>query len=424
MKFSLQLPAWALLIFLWPQALPAQSLHQLIAASLESHPSIRAQQAQVQASESEISLAQQQFLPTFSLSWEKAQTNNPMDNAYSSGRPVAVARLQQALWTGGRLTATLDKARAQNRLAMAQLGEAQVQLGLRIVQAYGEWWAAQQKTEALNDSLTVHTELKRQISHRAQEGASAQGEVTLSTARLEQTRAELQNTRTQAAVALAKLQQLSGQALDAPSLQTSNTPAVSVNTQTAEALYEQAEKHAPALQRLQSQRAMLNHEREEKEAARWPEVYVRAEHQAGSPYTAQTFATNRLFVGLSASTGAGLSLLRQTEILLQREKALEADMASAQLSLREQINTDVQWLRTSQDRQASLSAQAQANQEMNEAYARQFNAGRKTWIDVMNAARERTQAQIQLSEAQAIALTSAWRLHILTQGLANLTPTH
>lgn len=423
MKFSLQRPAWALLIFLWPQWLHAQSLHQLIAAGLESHPSIRAQQAQVQASESEIALAQQQFLPTFSLSWEKAQTNSPLDSAYASGRPVALARLQQPLWTGGRLTASLDKARAQNQLATAQLGEAQLQLSLRIVQAYGEWWAAQQKTQALNDSLAVHAELKRQISHRAQEGASAQGEVTLSTARLEQTRAELQNTRTQTAVALTKLQQLSSQSLNTAHLQSSTTTAPAIDTQAEDVLYAQALNHAPTLQRLQSQQAILSHEREEKAAARWPEVYVRAEHQAGSPYTTQSFSTQRMFVGLSATTGAGLSLIQQMEILLQREKALEADMASAQLNLREQISTDVQWLRTSQDRQASLNAHAQATQANNEAYARQFNAGRKTWIDVMNAARELTQAQIQLSEAQAMALTSAWRLHILTQGLATLTTT-
>jgi hypothetical protein len=36
MKFFIQLPASVLLIFLWPQWLHAQSLHQLIAASLES----------------------------------------------------------------------------------------------------------------------------------------------------------------------------------------------------------------------------------------------------------------------------------------------------------------------------------------------------------------------------------------------------
>jgi adhesin transport system outer membrane protein len=423
MKFFIQLPASVLLIFLWPQWLHAQSLHQLIAASLESHPSIRAQQAQLQASESEITLAQQQFLPTFSLSWEKAQTNSPMDSAYASGRPVALARLQQPLWTGGRLTASLDKARAQNRLAMAQLGEAQWQLSLRVVQAYGEWWAAQQKTQALNDSLAVHAELKRQISHRAQEGASAQGEVTLSTARLEQTRAELQNTRMQTAVALAKLQQLSHQPLETQHLQSSTTPPPAINTQAEDALYAQAVNHAPTLQRLQAQQAILSHEREEKEAARWPEVYVRAEHQSGSPYTTQTFSTNRMFVGLSASTGAGLSLIQQMEILQQREKALEADIAAAHLSLQEQISTDVQWLRTSQDRLASLAAHAQANQAINEAYARQFNAGRKTWIDVMNAARELTQAHLQLSDAQATALTSAWRLHIFTQGLAHLSPT-
>jgi adhesin transport system outer membrane protein len=423
MKFSIRLRAVPWLILMWPQWLCAQSLPQLIAASLEIHPTIQAQQAQLQASESEIELARQQFLPSLSLSWERAQTNNPADNAYTSKHPVALARLQQPLWTGGRLTASLGKAEAQNRLAMAQLSEARLQLSLRVVQTYGEWWAAQQKTQALNDSLLVHAELKRLISHRAQQGAAAQGEVTLSTARLEQTRAELQNTRMQAALALAKLQQLSQQSLETQHLQNSGMHLPTIQTESEDELFAQAVNHAPALQRLQSQQTFLSHEREEKEAGRWPEIYVRAEHQSGSHNAAQTFTTSRVFIGLSASTGAGLSLARQMDILLQREKSLEADVAAARLTLREQISTDVQWLNTSLDRMNSLTAHAQANQTINEAYARQFNAGRKTWIDVMNAARELTQSHLQLAETKTAALTSAWRLQLLTQGVASVSQT-
>lgn len=423
MKFHIQRPTWVLLMLMWPQWLHAQSLQQLIATSLDSHPSIRAQQAQVRASQTDIELAQQQFLPSFTLNWEKAQSRSHADSAYAGGQGVALARLQQPLWTGGRLTASLDKTRAQHRLAMAQLDETQIQLGLRIVQTYGEWWAAEHKHQSLEDSLVVHTELKRQISHRAQQGVSAQGEVTLSTARLEQVRAEAQNTRTQGAVALAKLQELSSQGLSVSSLKASYTPAPVIETQSEETLYAQAIDQAPVLKRLKAQQAIVVHEREEKAATRWPEIYVRAEHQAGSADTAQAFSSNRIFVGLTASTGAGLSLSKQMDSLLQRERGIEAEVEAAHKNLREQIHTEMLWLRTSRERMASLALHVQASQSIKEAYARQFNAGRKSWIDVMNAARELTQAHIQVAEAQATALTAAWRLHILTQGLETLPTT-
>ncbi|WP_341686264.1 TolC family protein [Limnohabitans sp.] len=417
MKFHIQRSTWVLLMLMWPQWLHSQSLQQLIATSLDSHPSVRAQEAQVRASQSDIELAQQQFLPSFNLSWEKAQSRSHADNAYASGQSVALARLQQPLWTGGRLTANLDKTRAQHRLAIAQLSETQIQLGLRIVQAYGEWWAAEHKHQALENSLAIHTELKRQISHRAQQGASAQGEVTLSTARLEQLRAEVQNTRTQGAVALTRLQELSSQGLSISSLKASYTPAPVIDTLFEEALHAQAIEQAPILERLKAQQAIVVHEREEKAATRWPEIYVRAEHQAGSADTPQAFSGNRVFIGLTASTGAGLSLSKQMDSLLQRERAIEAEVEAAHRNLREQIQTEVLWLRASQDRITSLALHVQASQSIQEAYARQFNAGRKTWIDVMNAARELTQAHVQIAEAQAMALTAAWRLHILTRGL-------
>jgi adhesin transport system outer membrane protein len=227
----------------------------------------------------------------------------------------------------------------------------------------------------------------------------------------------------QAALALAKLQQLSQQSLETQHLQNSDMHLPTIQTESEDELFAQAVNHAPALQRLQSQQTVLSHEREEKEAGRWPEIYVRAEHQSGSHNAAQTFTTSRVFIGLSASTGAGLSLARQMDILLQREKSLEADVAAARLTLREQISTDVQWLNTSMDRMNSLTAHAQANQTINEAYARQFNAGRKTWIDVMNAARELTQSHLQLAETKTAALTSAWRLQLLTQGVASVSQT-
>jgi adhesin transport system outer membrane protein len=55
---------------------------------------------------------------------------------------------------------------------------------------------------------------------------------------------------------------------------------------------------------------------------------------------------------------------------------------------------------------------------VSDSYDRQFLAGRKTWLDVMNAARERIQTQIQIADSQATELVTSWRLLINTQGLA------
>ena len=56
-------------------------------------------------------------------------------------------------------------------------------------------------------------------------------------------------------------------------------------------------------------------------------------------------------------------------------------------------------------------------QQVFESYSRQYLAGRKSWLEVMNASREIAQGEIQLAEAQASHVVVTWRLAIVAFGL-------
>ena len=56
------------------------------------------------------------------------------------------------------------------------------------------------------------------------------------------------------------------------------------------------------------------------------------------------------------------------------------------------------------------------NRAANHDTARQFLAGRKSWLEVMNAVREIQQAESQLIEAQTNQMQLSWRLTILADG--------
>jgi adhesin transport system outer membrane protein len=58
-----------------------------------------------------------------------------------------------------------------------------------------------------------------------------------------------------------------------------------------------------------------------------------------------------------------------------------------------------------------------------ESFGRQFNAGRKSWLDLMTAARELATAEVQMAELSGAELLSAWRLQLLTQGLSPMPTT-
>ena len=56
--------------------------------------------------------------------------------------------------------------------------------------------------------------------------------------------------------------------------------------------------------------------------------------------------------------------------------------------------------------------------DVSDSYDRQFLAGRKSWLDVMNAARELSQNETQLADLLSTQLTATWRLAIYTSGVA------
>ena len=56
----------------------------------------------------------------------------------------------------------------------------------------------------------------------------------------------------------------------------------------------------------------------------------------------------------------------------------------------------------------------QAASDLQASYQRKFVAGRRSWLDVLNAAREVTDAQVSASDAQVLTAASATRILALT----------
>jgi adhesin transport system outer membrane protein len=54
---------------------------------------------------------------------------------------------------------------------------------------------------------------------------------------------------------------------------------------------------------------------------------------------------------------------------------------------------------------------------MVDSWDRQFLAGRKTWVEVMNAARELAQAHTALAEVEVALVVASWRLAVLSEGV-------
>lgn len=58
-------------------------------------------------------------------------------------------------------------------------------------------------------------------------------------------------------------------------------------------------------------------------------------------------------------------------------------------------------------------------QEIQSALLRQFDSGRKSWIEVMNAVQETMQSQLAIIENDTALQLSFWRLQLLAFGVSH-----
>jgi len=394
----------------------AQSLTELIQRTLSNHPSVLGQQSQRAVASADLEYARQQFYPTPSVSIEQINAG-AHDPSYLQNTTVKVFRLQQPLWTNGRLTAGVQKAQASADAAAQGLDDTRQQLALRVLQAWADAYAADLKQLALQTSVATHERLQAQVSRRIAEGASASTERILTDGRLAQTRAQLQAVQVQAQTARLRLQQLTGAPVEAAVLPEQEK--VLTLSKPTEAL-DAALQRSPAILRSKAAVRVQEADVAERKGDLLPEFYARAEYQIGNATFAGAADAQRIFVGLQSKLGAGLSSWAGIEASANRVGVARAEVDAAERTLAEQLLSDWALRATLAARQAELEDSLQASRDTALAWDRQFLAGRKTWVEVMNMARELAQAETELADVLAVRVLVSWRLALYTQGLDSL----
>lgn len=409
MKLSV-LASFALLLF--SSSLRASDVDAVLnwmPQMLEQHPSVRSAEQQIQAAVQELDAARWQYFPTPSVGAESSnQTNTLLDSK------IRFARLQQPLWTGGRLTAQSERANAQLEFARATWREQRHSLASRWLELWGEAAAAKLRIDAFEQSEQQHLRYVQLVRSRAREGQIARTEEQLSIARLASVQADLEQARTQYRQGMSKLKQMLGTASSfdiEPTL--SQLSLLQSEPKTLELLQAHAQETHPLLQKSLAQIQIAKADADLARSRLAPEVYVRAEIMHGDI----TGETRKTYVGFSTSLGGGLSNLNavasaQSRVLAQ-EQELEARRKDLfDLLASDQLQQQSQILRYQQLQHALAAADAYL-----QSSETQFSAGRRSWQELMNSAREKAQLLAQLADTGAQAWLTRERLKLNTIGL-------
>jgi adhesin transport system outer membrane protein len=170
--------------------------------------------------------------------------------------------------------------------------------------------------------------------------------------------------------------------------------------------------HSPSIQQAEANVRVARAAVKSRRSATRPEVYVQFQREFD-----ESKPDSRVQLGIRSQFGAGLSSFSG---IAQAREAVSSAIAlrrSEELAIRERIRSDLATLQSYALRRPALEEAQRTGEQVYESYQRQFLTGSKSWLDVMNSARDLQGAQLQLAEAMAGQLSVEWRLYVLTTPL-------
>lgn len=309
------------------------------------------------------------------------------------------AVLEQPLWSGGRISGEIARADASARVGRGRADEAARDIVLRVISAYYDYVLAAERVAVLEASLAEHVALLGAIGRRVEQEVSPRSDFTLGQSRTAQVELDLASTMESRDSALIRLMELTGGVAVAPEL----PPPGGSHTLPAEDMaLGDALGCSRGLAALRDLVSVAEAQREIAGASVWPQLLLQVSQNE--------ITGTRAAIVLRAQLGPGLSQLRAIDASDARIARAVAEFAERESMLREQLRRDYVLVRAAERRIAAGVLAADAADEIIASYQRQFIAGRRSWLDVMNAVREAASARLSESDARVGAAAATARI--------------
>lgn len=382
----------------------ALTLPELLQAASENHPTIQAARQGINAANEDVTVARRQYWPTPSALVESGAPNRLQT-------PTQLVRVEQTVWDFGLTAANVKVAERGADIAGAAFETQRQTIGLQVIDAWSTLlssYGRMRVAQALLARLQLHESM---MLRRVKGELSTQVDLDLVRSRILQGQVEMTQAQTGVQLSITRLQNLSG----LPALETRFSPPPSLPSQTrldgqfrllAQSDWETAANRQPAVLRAEEELRQGRERIHAKTAQSLPQVYARFDQAVNGQ------RDSAVYLGLRYSPGAGFSNFAEESALAARALALEQSAEAAKIEARQSLELDRDNLRDAGLRARSLDAAVQGAQRVFESYERQFTAGRKTWIDLMNAVREVAQNAYSLVDANAAQAAALYRLQL------------
>lgn len=381
-------------------AAQAETLRDALAAAYANNPTLQAARAQLRATDELVPQAlagRRPGVSAFANAGKASTSANGGDASNLTPRSIGI-QIDQPLWTGGRVDASVSSAENQILAQRASLRGTEQDVLLQGATAYGDVFRDQAVLELSINNVRV---LERQLQatrDRFEVGEVtrtdvAQAEARLAIAEAERTRAEAALAASRAAyenvvgempgtlVEPAAFAQLPGSRGDAQALSREQNPNV------------RAARFAEAAARSEVDRA---------KAERWPSIDVTASHSRDHDSSTLINRTEdtRIVANLTVplyQAGAEYSGIRQTkQVAVQRRN----ELSRAERDVLEAATSSWENLLATRAQIQSLEAAVRAAEIALEGVREEASVGARTTLDVLDAEQELFGARVDLVGAR------------------------
>jgi len=379
------------------QSADSLSINQALSQAVADHPTILQRLNEYEAAQSEREVAGYQRYPTVSLSTSESNRDITQTNTV----------IQQPIWTGGRITAGIAEAEAGLKASSHAITQAQTLILSETALRFFELQRAVQSEAIARDNIAEHERLYDIIKRRVEAATSPDVDEMLALARLQYAETDALAFEGAKASALGALGQLVGDTVGAISEQGLPAPLML----NRDSLIEVVLDYAPSLAGLDAESDRLEAQVDVAKADARPQLALAYDRRFGDLLPGQQ--QEQLSLQVEYTPGAGFS--KQSAIAAARARQRGAMQALEAEKRALTTQADILWseLQSAYRQKAPAQRLVEATEEVVDSYLRQYTVGRKSWLDVLNAQREATQAKYNWVNVQTSMLTAHYRLQVL-----------
>lgn len=393
------------------------SLENLLEQSLSSYPTILAKHSNKEAAKSDQLGAKLQFLPALSANIQRNQVAYANQTG-SSNLPSSTLTISQPLLIDGGIIAGYKKANANLSSADFSILETREEVARRLITNYAEWIKAYKKVTSLELSVSEHQNLAELITRRFNAGVASGNDKDLGISRLNQAKAELDTQKSIESTALSSISELVGNTITRNNLVESISPVSKIPNRN-EGL-NAALVNSPMIKRLGFDAEAAKSLANQTLSQGLPQLSAQAQRQIGNAYTPGWPSYNMVGLVLTFTPGSGFSSVANAKAAFERAQSATIMVEAGKRDLRDRLNADYNEYEFSLLKKSSLQQSATLSNEISASYDRQFLVGKKSWLDLLNAVRERAQTNSLLADVEGSLVGASHRIKIYVYGTASI----